>query len=196
VAADLAEAERWYLKLALDGQPEAQFRLGRMKLALPSLWRAPEAEVRDDQWTGAVWYTAKPEADGHVYLGRPGMLAAERWLTAAAEQGHAEAAYLLGSAKLAGLDLPFDLTEAVTYLEMAAEKGHVGALMTIARLATKGQGFFGKDPIRAWVGYDLAAQLGRKDAETSRELLSKTMSARQVSRARQLSQEIRDMRGM
>lgn len=196
VIPDPAEAERWYVKLALAGDAEARFRLGRMKLAQPSLWRAPETEVKDGKWTGAAWTATRPETDTHAYLGRPGMLAAERWLTAAGRQGHAEALFLLATAKLNGTELPFNLTEGVTYLEAAAEKGHAGALMAIARLANKGQGYHGKDPVRAWVSYDLAAQAGRKAAENPRDLLAKTMSARQLSRARQLSQDIRDMRGM
>lgn len=196
IPADAGEALRWYLRLALDGHAEARYRLGRMLLAAPSLWRAPEDEVKDGQWTGPVWHATEPKTDSHAYLGRPGMVAGERWLRAAARQGHAEALYLLASARLGGIDLPFDLTEAVTELEAAAQKGHAGALVAIAELANRGQGYHGKDPVRAWVSYDLAAELGRKDAELSRDLLAKTMSARQLARARQLAQDLRDIRGM
>ncbi len=196
VPADPAEARRWYLRLALSGDAEAQYRLGRMLLTAPSRWRAPEDEARDGQWSGPNWMAAKPDTETHAYLGRPGMVPGERWLLTAARRDHAEALFLLASARLGGIDLPFDLPLAVSELEAAAAKGHAGALLRLAELANKGQGYHGKDPVRAWVDYDLATRLGRKDAEMSRDLLAKTMSGRQLSRARQLAQELRDILGM
>lgn len=199
VLADPSKARDWYLKAALAGNPEAQFRLGLMLLREPGAWRliyaAPEEEAKNEN-RGVYYPTLKIAKDtakgGQIPdIVRPGLVEGETWLRAAAAQGHAEAQYALGSAFLGGMDLPFDLIEAVHWLSAAAFLGHPQALMDVADLAAKGQGFGGKDPVRAWVAYDLAAGGGVKPAEEARESLGKTMTPRQLGRARQLVQDIR-----
>jgi uncharacterized protein len=122
---------------------------------------------------------------------RPGMVEAEQWLLEAARQGHAEAQYTLGMAYLGGMDLPFNLIDSVGWLSAAAWNGQVPALMVLADLAAKGQGFAGKDPVRAWVNYDFAAAQGVKPAEDARDRLAKSMNQRQLGRARQVAQDLR-----
>ncbi|WP_096703953.1 SEL1-like repeat protein [Magnetospirillum sp. 15-1] len=206
VAPDSAAAEGWYRQAALlYGDVEARFRLGRLLLARPAMWRKPAEEdwnakdtERKNRPFGAVWYPVKPpnaEEAGAVQL-RPGINEGERWLRSAARRGHAEAQYLLGSAKVAGMELPMDMVEGVAWLEAAALQGHAEALFALGDLATKGQGFYAKDPVRAYVMYDLAAAQGEDNAKAARDAVAKGMNPRQTARARQLVQELRDLAGL
>lgn len=199
IAADPVKARQWYQLAAFSGDSEAKFRLGRMLLAAPGGWRLiytdPEREAKNAERD--KFYASRAEAkqvggdDRQPDPVRPGIVDGEQWLREAAHQGHAEAQYTLGMAFLNGLDLPLDIFEALHWLSAAAFSGHPDALMQLANLATKGQGFGGKDPIRAWVSYDLAAGEGIKAAEDGRDRVAKTMNQRQLARARQVAQDLR-----
>jgi TPR repeat protein len=206
VAPDPDQAESWYRQaVLLHGDLEARFRLGRLLLSRPAMWRKPAEE----EWNakdaaakslpfGAVWYPVKPpnaEEAKAVQL-RPGINEGERWLRSAARRGHAEAQYLLGSLKVAGMELPMDMVEGVAWLEAAAVQGHAEALLELGRLAASGQGFFGKDPVRAYVMFDLAAGQGEEGAKAARDAVAKELNQRQTGRARQLAQELRDLAGL
>jgi uncharacterized protein len=219
IPADRDRAESWYLKAALDGNVEGMFRLGRLQIARPALWRAPTKEVvRDQPWAGPVTYPLVMngvDADDKIPdLGRsvvaaandvdqkdlsfvrPGMVEGERWLQSAARRGHVDAQYTLGMAYVTGLDLPLDMMDGIGWLQSAARRGQVDALMAVGDFAAKGQGFANKDSVRAWVSYDLAAGLGRKDAEADRDRVAKALTPRQLTRARAIAQDLRDARGM
>ncbi|MBC7951907.1 MAG: sel1 repeat family protein [Rhodospirillaceae bacterium] len=197
--ADLAKARRWYLEAAYGNDAEAKFRLGRMLLSEPGAWRlvykdrSREVDNKDRDklypTRAAALQAGGDEREPDVI--RPGMVEAEQWLLEAARQGHAEAQYSLGMAYLGGMDLPFSLTNSVGWLSAAAWNGHAPALMVLADLAAKGQGFAGKDPVRAWVNYDFAAAQGAKPAEEARDRLAKSMNQRQLGRARQVAQDLR-----
>lgn len=177
VPADAFKAERWFREAAALGDAEARFRLGRLMLALPGRLDEPKED-------------GKPKD-----LVRPGLVEGERWLTLAAGQGHDGAQYELGRAMVEGIELPLDMVEGTSYLQAAAAQGHGEALALLAALSAKGQAFFVKDPVRAWVYYDLAASQGRKEAEAAREALAKTMKPRQIERARAISTECREVKG-
>ena len=206
IAPDRAEAEKWYrLAIALYGDLEAQFRLGRLLLSLPAAWRVPE----DEEWTpkqadrkvntpfGAVWLAAKPadREDKAVQL-RPGIVEGGHLLKAAARRGHAQAQYTLGMALVGGMELPLDMVTGIGWLEAAAAQGHGEAMMALAGYAANGQGFFAKDPVRAYVMYDLAATSGEEEAASAREAVAKTLTQRQINRARQMIQDLHDSQGL
>lgn len=50
-----------------------------------------------------------------------------RWWTRAAEQGHIEAQFMVGTFHQLGLGTPFNEPEALKWLKLAASKGHQGA---------------------------------------------------------------------
>lgn len=199
VPADPVKARNWYLQAAYADDTEAKYRLGRMLLGEPGMWRvvykdrAREADAKDGDTLYPTRAAAMQAADGdrEPDIIRPGMIEAEIWLTEAARRDHAEAQYLLGMAFLRGLDMPLDMIQAVTWLSAAAWNGHAPALMVLADLAANGQGFAAKDPVRAWVSYDFAASQGVKQAEEARDRLAKTMNNRQLGRARQVAQDLR-----
>lgn len=197
--ADFAKARAWYLQAAFAGNAEAKYRLGRLLLAQPSAWRVIFKDLdreknnpeRDRLYASR---DAAQEAAGNdrvVDLVRPHMVEGERWLNEAAHQGHVEAQYVLGSAFLTGMDLPFDLIDGLSWLSAAAWGGHPGAMMAVADLAAKGQGFFAKDPVRAWVNYDLAAAMGYRPAEEARDRVAKALTPRQLARAQRLAADLR-----
>lgn len=206
IAPDADQAEEWYRFAAQRfGNAEAEYRLGRILLGLPAAWRIPseeewaakESDRNKDKPFGAVWYPVKPTGyDDKIVQLRPGIVEGARHLEAAARRGHAEAQYTLGMAMLGGMELPMDQTGAVSWLEAAAAQGHAEAMMALADCSAKGQGFFAKDPVRAYVMYDLAAASGEDGAGSAREAIAKTLSPRQMGRARQLVQEIRESLGL
>jgi TPR repeat protein len=204
VAPNSARAEHWY-RLAADlyADAEARFRLGRLLAYKPAAWRVlddeqwNEKDLKRDQQFGAVWLAAKPEenADKAVQF-LPGIVEGERWLVLAANQGHAGAQALLGQLYLGGVDLPFDAVSGTSWLEAAAAQNQPEALMALAESAASGLGFFTKDPVRAYVLFDLAAAVGRSDADGAREHVAKALSPKQLARARQLAEDSREMRGL
>ncbi|MBC7905631.1 MAG: sel1 repeat family protein [Rhodospirillaceae bacterium] len=197
--ADPAKARQWYLEAAYGNDAEAKFRLGRMLLTEPGAWRLVykdrsrevDNKERDKLYATRAAATQAGGDDREPDVVRPGMVEAEQWLLDAARHGHAEAQYMLGMAYLGGMDLPFSLTNSIGWLSAAAWNGHAPALMVLADLAAKGQGFAGKDPVRAWVNYEMAAAQGAKVAEEARDRLGKSMNQRQLGRARQVAQDLR-----
>lgn len=207
VPVDPARAEHAFAGAALDGDAEAMYRLGRLQLHTPAVWRIPAKETDSKgRWQGPMMWLLRPGPDlgaaavaaenevapSALSFFRPGMVSGERWLERAAELGLGDAQYTLGMAYLAGVDLPPDVLSAARWLQAAAWQGHTGAMVAVAGLAAAGQGFPGKDPVRAWVCYDLAAAQGDKGAEEARDRLSKSLTGRQMTRARQIAQESRD----
>lgn len=197
--ADFGKAQAWYLQAAYAGNAEAKFRLGRLLLAQPSAWRLvfKDAERERNNPDRDRLYASREAAqeaagdDRSIDLVRPHMVDGERWLNEAAHQGHVEAQFVLGSAYLAGMDLPFNLIDGLAWLSAAAWGGHPGAMMAVADLAAKGQGFFAKDPVRAWVNYDVAASMGYRPAEEARDRVAKALSPRQLARAQRLAADFR-----
>ncbi|CAA7620243.1 TPR repeat-containing protein [Candidatus Terasakiella magnetica] len=204
IGVNLTEAEAWYRVAATQhADLEARARLGRILIGLPAAWRIPSTEEwnlkdaeRKSHPFGAVWFMSKPvgDEDKLVQL-RPGILEGERWLSLAANQGHADAQYALGKALIGGVDLPMDIPMGVGWLEAAASRGHGEAMVALGDLADKGLGFFGKDPVRAYVMYDLASTQGEESAAKARDTVAKSLSAKQAARARQLLQDFREALG-
>jgi TPR repeat protein len=200
VLVDHAKARHWYRQAAVAGDVDAKFRLGRMLLGEPAQWRLvfvdPEKE-KDNADRDRLYPTrdAALKAGGterRPDMMRPGMIEGEEWLTEAAEQGSAEARYVLGMAHLEGRDLPADIPLAVEYLSGAAWLGHAGAALVLADMASKGYGFPSPDPVRAWVSFDLAAADGVASAEAARNALAKSMNQKQLARARQIAQDLKN----
>jgi len=66
--------------------------------------------------------------EGYIYLEADKYFAKVlRWWTRAAEQGHTEAQFMVGTFHQLGLGTPFNEPEALKWLKLAASKGHQGA---------------------------------------------------------------------
>jgi TPR repeat protein len=129
------KAAELLLKLANEGNPLAQFRLG-------NLYYHGHSVAEDENM--AIYWWKKSAASGnaeamyqiaHAYLF--GSTAAKSladpdkeaaiWYFQAASAGHAEAAYTLGLLFLAGKGVVEDRNEAIRWFRNASNKGHVEA---------------------------------------------------------------------
>ena len=214
IPVDFDQAQRWYQTAALGGDYRAMVRLGRLQMALPATWRAPSRETdKDGKWQGPATQPLRPGArdrdkrldlgqqavaegwdidPAKLHLFRPGMVSGEHWLRFAARRGERQAQLALGRALTEGIDLPLDMAKGIRWLEAAAWQRDPEALMLLADLAANGRGFPAKDPVRAWAEDDLAAALGAKGAEEARDRIGKTLNPRQMARARQFGQDMRE----
>ena len=84
--------------------------------------------------------------------------------TAVAEQGHAEAQFLLGGMYYNGRGVQEDDAEAVTWLRKAAELGHASAQHFVGAMYANGQGV-PQDDAEAVTWYRQAAEQGQAAAQ-------------------------------
>ena len=134
-AGNSPKAAEILLKLANEGNPLAQFRLG-------SLYYHGQSVAEDENM--AIYWWKKSAASGnaeamyqiaHAYLFGSGAAKsvadpdreAAIWYFQAASAGHAEAAYTLGLLFLAGKGVVEDRNEAMRWFRSAASKGHAEA---------------------------------------------------------------------
>lgn len=82
----------------------------------------------------------------------------------AAEQGHAEAQFMLGACYVNGLGIPKDINKALEYYQLAASQDHVTAQYHLGILYEDGQSIL-KDLKKAVEYYQLAASQGLPEAQ-------------------------------
>ncbi len=112
-----------------------------------------------------------------------------------AEQGVAEAQFLLGFMYLTSQGVPLDHAEAVKWYRKAAERGYAKAQFFLGFVYRKGRGV-PQDYVRAYVWYDLAASSypPGKDFDRAvkyRDIVAKRMTPAQISEAQKLAREWR-----
>ncbi len=118
--------------------------------------------------------------------------AAMRWLTKAAEQGHARAQLQLGEIYENGRGVIQDYKAAIEWYRQAAEQGEAEAMFRLGKMYQVGRGV-SKDSVEAYVWLNLAGSRGEIRAELPREhvrrlILDKIDDAQ--SRSRTLNLEI------
>ena len=160
-------------------------------------WGRGDYEAAVAQWAGPA---AKGDPDalfnmGQAYkLGRgvPKDLArAEDFYARAARKGQIRAADNYGI-------LLFQTrrqAEAIPWLTASADRGEPRAMYILGIAAYNGD-YVAKDPVRAYVMYDLAAGAGEDMATAARDSVAKTLTPKQLTRARQLAQDLRDSQGL
>lgn len=131
VPKDPAEALRWIERAAASGRPDAQFTLGieteegrhlalMPDLALARTWYqlSAEQEYFKGMLAMARTFLYAPRASRNWTLGR-------QWLQLAAENGDAEAPYVLAVCEMLHIDAPTrDETRARAWLRQASERGN------------------------------------------------------------------------
>lgn len=140
---DYAEAhgknpEPWYWQAAVQGHPEAQFRLARLRQASAGGDKAALREAVD-------WYR-KSALQGNLAAARQLGIALEEglgvaaapaeainWYAKAAQAGDAEALYRLGNLYDRGLGTASDFVRARDYYARAAALGHKGAALVLQK---------------------------------------------------------------
>lgn len=140
-AVDMKQSVRWFTLAAIKGDAKAQLTLGMLHLTGEAQSREEEEGDDDEIETGIKWLTKAAEqgnmAEAQFKLAqvfdpmaealKPDMKQAVKWYQMAAEQGHAEAMYVLASLYATGSDdgeLEKDESEADKWFEKSAKATH------------------------------------------------------------------------
>ena len=158
---DLGEAIKWYRRSAQGGYAPAQFLLGYFHQGGHRLMYDHDEVVR---WYGKAADQGYAKAQynlGHYYcrgktevgrvvsdqlvvwsvIGVPkNLVEAVKWYRKAAENGHAQAQYVLGKSYHAGEGVPKDQVEAFKWWRKAAEQGHATSRFNVGVMCFLGDG--------------------------------------------------------
>jgi len=114
---------------------------------------------------------------------------AVKWYRMAAKQGDAVAQAAVALMHYSGgKGVPQDYAKAAKWYRKAAEQGSATAQYSLGWCYAEGEGV-PKDDVLAYMWLNLAAASGNEDAKTSRETVSKRMTAEQIAEAQKLSRE-------
>ena len=103
-----------------------------------------------------------------------------------AEQGDANAQFILGNMYLKGEGVAKKDAEAVKWYRLAADQGNADAQHNLGLKYAKGEGV-PKNDVEAYFWWNLAAAQGHADAKTNRDIVEKTMTREQIAEAQQRS---------
>ena len=117
------EAIKWYRKAAVQGHSEAKKQLESEEISLYIL--ATEKNDAKAQCDLGEYYLEQGIEQGNSN-------SAMQWLQKSADQGYAEAQYLLGNLYYTGIEVFENYTEAVKWYRKAAEHGHSEAKKQLA----------------------------------------------------------------
>ena len=105
-----------------------------------------------------------------------------------AEQGLAEAQFILGFMYTKGEGVPEDDAEAVRWYRLAAEQGHTRAQLYLGAMYASGEGV-PEDAVYAYAWLSIAAAQGNTDAKEGKELVAKLMTQVQITEAQKRSRK-------
>lgn len=128
-------------------------RRGKREQGMPLIEKAAKAGNADAQ-----------HVQGAVYLGLENFTQAARWYRAAAEQGHANAQFMLGSLYASGRGVEKDLEKSVGWLRLAVRQRHARAELILGAIYIVGDGIE-KDETEGFRLIKNAAQKGEVEAE-------------------------------
>ena len=195
---------------AEQGDPEAQFRLGRAyQFGEEDGGRVPGIPKDHDQamaWIRKAADQGYPQAQfwlGQFWRGEHGWFAkkvlpdrgkALAWYRKAAEQGHPHSQFLLGAAYYDGdMGVLRDYAEAVVWYRKAAGQGHQLAQQSLSICYLFGEGV-ARDVVQAYAWKNLmlrgGMEYGRQLAAESLDLMEERMTPAQIAEAQALSREL------
>ena len=119
---------------------------------------------------------------------RGDFLTALREWSPLAERGDSTAQINLGVMYEDGKGVPQDYKKAVKWYKLAAEQGDSRAQVNLGLMYAKGFGVM-LDNVSAYVWLNIAASTGDKDAASNRDIISKRMTAGDISIAQDLALE-------
>lgn len=177
VKQDYKAAAKWYRLAADQGVAASQYNLGKL-FDTQGLPHGVPQLVNDALRAASV--------------GMPqDYTEAVKWYRLAADRGYGPAQGSLGLMYADGRGVPQDDREAVKWFRLAAEKRNFEAAFNLAVCYQKGQGV-ALNQVTALALYNLIAA-GRSDSRASRprDELHKSMPAKEVEKAQNLTQELR-----
>ena len=113
---------------------------------------------------------------------------AVKWYRLSAEQGNANAQFMIGLMYDRGEGVPENDAEAVKWYRLAAEQGDAEAQYNLGNMYANGEGV-PEDLVQAYRWFNLAAAQGNEDAKANKEIARKEMTPAQKAEARKLSSE-------
>ena len=170
VPQDYTKAAEWYQKAAEIGNPNAQYKLGRMYQGYG------DEGVPTDIKEAFKWYHIAAKqglADAQDYLGLmyyngigvpQDYAEAAKWFRKAAEQGNVDSQFYLGAIYGYGQGVPQDYTEAAEWYRKAAEQGAAEAQCNLGFFYEEGKGV-PQDDKEAIKWYRKAAERGHARAQ-------------------------------
>ena len=105
-----------------------------------------------------------------------------------AEQGNANAQFILGGMYAYGEGVPEDDAEAVRWYRMAAEQGYANAQNNLGVMYANGEGV-PEDYVQAYAWYSIAAAQDNELAEGNKEKVATDMTRAQIAEAQKLSRD-------
>lgn len=171
---DLIEASKWYEQAATQGQPIAQYRLGRLN-QLGRLSNKPNYADAKKWYSMAMnQYSPAAVALGFIYdTVDDNYQQARIGYEAASNQGDSVGQFNLGLIYEQGKDVPVQYEKAQELYLAAAEKGHVEAMVQLAGLYLSGV-LGSRDEKSALNWYQKAAHKGDREALYHLGLLAET----------------------
>jgi TPR repeat protein len=187
---DYVTAANEYRPLAERGDPEAQYRIGRMyefgngypqDKAQGIAWirkAAAQGHADAEQELGVVYATGDGVKQDNVQ--------AVAWFRKAAEQGDATAQYNLGLLYAKGQGIARDYGQAVDWWRKSAAQGNADAQFKLAVVYHTGQGA-AQDEVFALANATIAARNGDKENIDYRNEIAKPLTPEQRRRATALA---------
>ena len=105
-----------------------------------------------------------------------------------ADQGNADAQYVLAMMYRVGDGVPENGAEAVRWYRKAADQGLAPAQLGLGLMYANGEGVPQND-VEAYMWWNLAAAQGEDDAKENKAILEKRMTREQIAEAQKLSAE-------
>ncbi|QWV96528.1 sel1 repeat family protein [Geomonas nitrogeniifigens] len=187
-----AEATKWYRKASEKWHIQAQECLTRLYLAGKALpvdsrvanrWQA----LARSKGSAAAAFETATEISGKANDCNKSEIAV--LLRAAAELGHVQAAYLLGSLFDKHHNGHDNTQEALKWYQIGARQGHVQSQYDLGLLYSHADSG-ALDLVKAYVWLDFAALNGMADAAAKRDSITKTMSRTEFYAAQRLKREM------
>ena len=112
-----------------------------------------------------------------------------KWLQKSADQGFAEAQFVLGMMYQMGEGVEKDLKEAVKLIRKAADQGNAMGQFALGGMYSEGRGVI-EDNVTAYAWVNTAAVNGLANGKKFKDLIAKKMTAEQITKAEALSKEM------
>jgi TPR repeat protein len=109
------------------------------------------------------------------------------WHYKAAQQGKADAQYVIGAMYYTGNAVPQDQKLAVTWFRKAAEQGHPDAQHALGLMYRYHVAGMPQDVVIAYMLWNLAAANGNRSATEQRAIIARQMTQEQIEEAQALS---------
>ena len=192
IGLNLKLAEQWLKQSAQQNFVPAYFSLGQIY--------ADELSGKSDYREAFTWFRAAAEKDyapaqhaiGYLYYTGKGVqtnyFEAVKWYNLAASRNFVDSHYNLAICYEKGLGVPQNLNVAVNHYRTAAEYGHRSAQYSLGVCYYEGKGLE-VDLVQAYKWWNLAAVQGVPEAVSSREILSRLLTEKQIKEGQRQASE-------